>query len=161
MATGPRVSQPFALVPEHSFEEKWELAQRRYVKTIRTFARNCVNQLPGFDLDDVEQEMLVVLWRCVLNYDPNKGGSFNTLFQGSARNRCITLIRTASTKSRTGVNVSLDVEAVAQAVDEAFNEMSTEDRCMFREEIREMVAEHGADAIFNGLRGRPRARKAS
>jgi DNA-directed RNA polymerase specialized sigma24 family protein len=159
MADTTLVRQPFVLVPEHSFEEKWELAQKRYKRTIKTFARNCVNQLPGYDQADVEQELLVVLWKCVINYDPDKGASFNTLFQGSARNRCITLVRTASTKSRTGINVSLDVDAVAAAVDEAFQEQSTEDRCMFREEVRELVSQYGADAIMNGVRGRPRTRR--
>lgn len=149
--------QPLVLVPEHSFEERWQLAQARYQGTIRTFARNCVNQLPGFDLVDVEQELMVILWKCVENYDPNKGASFNTLFQGSARNRCISLIRTASTKSRSGITVSLDVEAVAMAVEEMLMEASVEERVMVREDIREMVATWGSDAIINGARGKPRS----
>lgn len=142
---------PLTAVPEHSFEEKWGLAQARYKGTIRTFARNCVRQLPGFELADVEQELLVVLWRCVNNYDPDKGASFNTLFQGSARNRIISLIRTANTKGRQGISVSLSDEAVSAAVDDIMNELGTEERCMLRDELREYVSEVGAEAFVSAL----------
>jgi len=160
MQTRSEARQPFALVPEHSFEEKWELAQRRYKGTIRTFARNCVHQLPNMDMEDIEQELLVVLWKAVLNYDPDKGASFNTLFQGSARNRCISLIRTASTKSRTGISVSLDEEAVAAAVEEAFGRRlggaDAEREALACMELSEYLSEHGPDALLNPRRGRPR-----
>lgn len=135
------------LVPEVPFEDRWAAAQTRYKGTIRTFARNCVNQLPGFSLEDIEQELLVVLWKCVLNYDPDKGASFNTLFQGSARRRVISLIRTASTLSRTGTNVSLDIEAVAAAVDEYVSSCSAEDRLVARLELQDYISEHGAEVL--------------
>jgi RNA polymerase sigma factor (sigma-70 family) len=154
------VARPaLVLVPEHSFEEKWQLAYRRYKGTIRTFARSFYGQITGYATEDIEQELMEVLWRCVENYNPDRGASFNTLFQGSARNRCITLVRTSNTKSRTGINVPLDDEAVALAVDEMFQEQSTEERCMIRQDIRELVVEYGVDAILNGSRGRPKARR--
>lgn len=134
------------VVAEHSFEERWAAAQARYNSTIRTFARNSVSQLPGFSLEDIEQELLVILWKCVMNYDPNRGASFNTLFQGSARNRVIALIRTASTKSRSGINVSLDTEAIA-AVVEAMSTESTEDRMLARLELQEYISEHGVEVL--------------
>lgn len=152
MKTSPGAKASFVPNPEHPFEERWELAQRRYGGTIHTFARNCVNQLPGYEIADIEQELLVILWKAVLNYDPNKGASFNTLFQGSARNRCISLIRTASTKSRTGIVNSLDVEAVGAAVDELFAEQSTEDRCLDRMELQDYVSQHGVDVFFDEKR---------
>lgn len=137
------------LVPDHPFEVKWELAQKRYRKTIRTFARNFVNQLPGFDIEDVEQELLMMLWKCVNNYDPNRGASFNTLFQGTALRRCISLVRTANTKGRKGVTVSLDVEAIGQAVNDYFSEDSAEDNALRRLQVVELVEEFG-DKVLEG-----------
>lgn len=107
--------------------DRFEAAQVDYRGKIRTFARNSVNQIPGFDLEDIEQELLVVLWQCVIKYDPNKGASFNTLFQGCARNKVITLIRHGNTKGRKASVVSLDDEAVRLAVDEADRWGSAED----------------------------------
>lgn len=136
-------------VPTHPFEEKWTLAQIRYKGTIRTFARNCVHQIPGMDLEDIEQELLVVLWKCVMNYNPDRGASFNTLFQGSARNKCISLIRTANTKGRKGVTASLTDEAVERMVDEVFEQQSTEDTVMLRMELQEYVSKHGVGCLLD------------
>lgn len=138
--------------PEHPFETKWTLAQLRYKGTIRTFARNFKSQLPSMDIEDIEQELLVELWKCVLKYDPDKGASFNTLFQGCARNRCISLVRTATTKSRTGIVNSLSDEAVERAVDEAFDRLglpSTEDTVMYRLELQEYVSKNGPGALLD------------
>lgn len=118
----------------------FEKAQLAYRGTIRTFARNSTYQLPGFDLDDIESELLVVLWRCVLNYDPNKGASFNTLFQGSARNRIIGLIRKAETIKRKAIWINLDDEAVRAAVDERLQVGSAEDSALAMIEIKERLA---------------------
>ena len=145
------------LVPEVPFEDRWSAAQTRYKGTIRTFARNCVAQLPGYSIEDIEQELLVILWKCVLNYDPDKGASFNTLFQGSARRRVISLIRTASTLSRTGVNVSLDIEAVAAAVDDHLSTCSAEDRLLTRLDLQSYISEHGAETLNMERPPRPRA----
>src|SRR5215218_9180629 len=95
----------------------FEQAQVAFKGTIRTFARNCVHQLPGFAQEDIEQELLMVLWLCVQKYDPNKGASFNTLFQGCARNKVISLVRSAQTQKRKALWVNLDAEAVAAEVE--------------------------------------------
>lgn len=107
--------------------ERFEAAQIAHTRTIRTFARNCVNQLPGWDVEDIEQELLVVLWRCAANYDPNKGASFSTLFQGSARNKVISLIRHVNTKGRKTNLVYLEQEDIAAAVNAMYTEGSAED----------------------------------
>lgn len=138
--------------PEHPFEEKWELAQRRYKGTIRTFARNFVNQLPGYDVEDIEQELMVVLWKTVLGYDPDKGASFNTLFQGNAQRRCITLVRTASTLKRTANLSSLDVEAISRAVDDIMNEADAAETALNRMAIQEFVHQYGEDVLDGSMK---------
>lgn len=113
-----------------SFED----ALQQYRGTIHTFALNTVRQCPSFDVEDVEQELLVVLWRCVERYDASKGASFNTLFQGCARNKCITLARTAQTQSRQAnlFTTSLSTEEVHSAVELRGAHPSVEDEVMAR-----------------------------
>jgi RNA polymerase sigma factor (sigma-70 family) len=109
-------------------EDRFRQAEKQYQGTIRTFARNCVYQLPDMDLDDICQELLVVLWKCVKNYDPNRGASFNTLFQGSARNHVIGLVRTANAKKRGKDKITtLSDEAFSLAVERMSIEGSAED----------------------------------
>ena len=137
-------------------EEKWQAAYLQYRGKVRTFARNSYRQIPGHTVEDLEQEILMVLWKCTTNYDPNRGASFNTLFQGSAKNRIISLIRHHSTKGRTGVTISLAEEAVSRAVDEFLASDSAEDRALRIMEVQEIVAEHGMK-VLDGKRGRRRA----
>lgn len=118
----------------------FEQAQVRYSGTIRTFARNSVGQLPGFDIEDIEQELLFVLWKCVNNYDPSRGASFNTLFQGSARNHVIGLIRSATAQKRKALWVNLDDDAVRRAVDLRLHQGSAEDSVMALLEIERRLA---------------------
>lgn len=118
----------------------FEQAQVAFRGTIRTFARNCVHQLPGFAQEDIEQELLMVLWLCVQKYDPNKGASFNTLFQGCARNKVISLVRSAQTQKRKALWVNLDAEAVAQEVEMRMSVGSAERSYLALEEIRERLA---------------------
>lgn len=105
----------------------FELAQIRYEGTMRTFARSCVHRLPGYDVEDVEQELLVVLWNCVMKYDPDKGAGFNSLFQGCAKNKVISLIRHMETKGRKGTVVYLEQDDVNLAVQQMYTEGSAED----------------------------------
>ena len=83
----------------------------------------------------------MILWKCVRNYDPDRGASFNTLFQGSARNHCISLMRHGLTKSRNGVTAYLEEEAVAREVDSLIEGNSVEDRVLARMELQEFVSD--------------------
>ena len=129
--------------------EKWEAAQKMYGGKVRTFARNSFRQIPGAEQQDVEQELLVVLWECVMKYDPNRGACFNTYFQQSAKNKVISLIRHHQTKGRTGSVVSMSEDAVAFAVDEALSFTSAEDLAMMRVELRAFVEANGEEALYN------------
>jgi DNA-directed RNA polymerase specialized sigma24 family protein len=137
-----------------SVDDQWAAAQREFGKKVKTFARNSAYAVPGYDEVDMEQELLVVLWECVVNYDPGKGARFNTYFQTSAKNRIVSLIRRFQALSRTAEVASLDVEAVSLAVDEVFAKgYSAEDTALLRMEVREAVATHG-EASLEGRRGR-------
>ena len=114
-------------VSETVLLERFEAAVSEHMGSIRTFARNSVRQLPHMSNEDIEQELLVVLWKCVRKYDPDRGASFKTLFQGCARNQVISLIRSANVKSRKGITVSLDDEDVAAAIQGIKAEGSAED----------------------------------
>lgn len=122
----------------------FEQAQIAYRGTINTFARNSVFRLPGFAIEDVEQELLFVLWQCVQKYDPNKGASFNTLFQGSAKNKIISLIRAADTQKRKSVWVNLDDDAVRFEVERLLHQGSAEDSVLALLEIEERLAKRKA-----------------
>jgi DNA-directed RNA polymerase specialized sigma subunit len=141
--------------PTIPFEVRWDAAYKRYKGTIRTFARNFNAQIPLMDIEDIEQELLIVLMRCVERYDPNRGASFNTLFQGCAKRECLSMIRHCNTKSRKALVSSLDVEAVAAEVDALFS-ADTEDRALQRMMLAEYVAENGVEELFRERKGRRR-----
>jgi len=114
-------------------------AIERYRGTISTFARNARSALPQMDQEDIEQELYIILWKCVEGYDPEKGASFNTLFQGSAKNKVISLIRHYRTGMRQPKHglIHMDNEDVAAAVAALLpSEASAEDWYI-------AVAEHG------------------
>ena len=129
--------------------EKWEAAQQAYGGKVKTFARNSYRQIPYTDQADIEQELLVVLWECVMSYDPNRGACFNTYFQQSAKNKVISLIRHHQTKGRAGQVVSMSEEAVEFAVNDTIAMTSAEDLAMMRVELREYVMAHGEDALYD------------
>lgn len=139
--------------------DKWEAAQLSYKGKVNTFARNSFRQIPGYTVEDVEQELLVVLYECVIHYDPNRGASFNTYFQGSAKNRIISLIRHFNTKSRKAIVTSLDVDAVAAAVDAHVSVTSAEDRAMRIMELQEVVRDNGTQILYRSGRGRKQSRE--
>lgn len=132
---------------EWSLADRWEATQLLYGQKVRTFARNSYRQIPDYEQSDVEQELLVVLWECVVHYDPNMGASFNTYFQRSAKNRVITLIRHYETKSRSAVTVSLGDDAVALAVESYLAVASAEEIGLMRLQISEYVTRYGEDVL--------------
>lgn len=129
--------------------EKWEATYQAYYGKVRTFARNSYRQVPYTSQEDIEQELLVVLWECVVNYDPNRGACFNTYFQQSAKNKVISLIRHHETKGRSGQVVSMSEEAVEFAVNDTIAMTSAEDLAMMRVDLREFVQTHGEDALYD------------
>lgn len=135
---------------EMTFEKKWEVTQLLYGRKCKTFAKNCFYKLPGFEVEDVEQEMLVVLWRCVRNYDPNKGSSFNTFFQQCAKFRVRDLLRQAGTKGRKADVTYLDEEALQLQIESCLSVESAEVTMLQRAEIQSFVLEYGELVLSYG-----------
>lgn len=131
-------------ITKEEVSSRFEAAQVAYQKKIRTIAHWNFQKGPGFARQDLEQELLVVLWRCVQNYDPNIGASFNTLFTGSARNRIVSLIRHATTQKRVAVLTSLEEEGIQLAIDRVLNEPSAEDTALLHMRIKGMQAKGGS-----------------
>lgn len=117
------------------FDECFAAAHTMFKKKITTFSRNSVHAIPGYDVEDLEQELFIVLARVVRDYDPDKGASLNTVAQQSFQNRIKDLIRQVNTKSRTAILVYLDGEDVQRAVERVFNTWSAEDVVMAREAL--------------------------
>lgn len=117
---------------------KFDLAYAAFKGKIRTFSRNAM-PIPGMDIEDVEQELCQTLMRCVRDYDPNKGASFNTLTQGSFQRKIMDLKRKAHTKGRTATLVYLDAEDVREAISNMITDGQT------AEEIA--IAPYGLDEV--------------
>lgn len=108
--------------------EAFERAQVMYAPKIRTFAEKTWRFLPGYDRADLEQEMVEVLWRCVLAYDPNRGARFSTLFWRSARRQLITIRRyVGAQKRKCEAYEVMDGDVLAQEIDSVLREFSAED----------------------------------
>lgn len=130
-------------------EARWQQTYQAFYPKIRTFARNLYRwvgytpegfeKVSGLNLEDLEQELLVVLWKCLETYDPAKGSAFNTYFQTAARNRLVLIGRHFRTKKRFSTWVSLDDEAVAQAIDEFLLEASSEDEAIAALAVAERI----------------------
>lgn len=110
----------------------FDMAQPVYAPKIRTFARKVTGFLAAaaYDLEDLENELLEVLWRCTLAYNPDNGANFNTLFWTSAKRRLISLERHAKAQKRFAEWVRLDPEAFAAVVDRIISEFSAEDHAI-------------------------------
>lgn len=128
-----------------------------YGRKVKTFARNSYYLCPGWNPEDMEQEILEVLWKTSLSYDPSRGVKFNTLFQRNAVNRIISLKRHYSTQSRKAELVSLDIDAVRGAVEEFLTTVDAETRALARMEVQAYIAVHGEGDWHESKRGRTRA----
>lgn len=119
--------------------ECWEAAQSQFHRKIKTYARNSFHVVPGFAPEDMENELLAVLWKCVVAYDPDNGASFNTFAQRSFQNRIGMLRRAANSLKRSAEWVSLDDEAVKLAVEEANFVESAESEVFLRTLVEERL----------------------
>lgn len=116
--------------------DNFNAAYKAFRGKIHTFARNAVHRVPGYEVEDIEQELCYILMRCVRDYDPNKGASFNTLTQASFQRRILDLIRLVNTKSRKATIVYLEQDEVRAAIEHAYGVPSAEDEAMGMEAVR-------------------------
>lgn len=139
------------------FQANYEAAYGAFRKKMTTFSRNAVHRLPGYDVEDIEQELAMVLARVVRDYDPDKGASFNTVAQQSFQNRIRDLIRMVTTKSRTAIMVYLDEDDVQRVIEAVYNTHSAEDEVL----ARQMLAEMDVDVLRVALTMTPQERRAA
>lgn len=118
---------------------RFEAAQPAYRYRIKSFARGNFTALPGIEQQDLEAELVEVLWLCCTKYDPANGACFNTYFWQAAKNRFLDLHKAASRKMRAGdyERVSLDAESVREAIYEMLEHPSAEEEFLALESVRE------------------------
>lgn len=132
-------------VSEPIWQHRFTAAQPAYRFRIKAFARKNFRALPGLEQQDLEAELVEVLWLACMKYDPNNGACFNTFFWQSAKNRFLDLHKAASRKMRVGDydRVSLTQESVQRAVYEMLEDASAEDEVMARITVRERFRSGG------------------
>lgn len=130
--------------------ERFELAQVAYRKMIKAYAWQCAWILPGYDHQDLENELLEVLWLACKSYDPDKGMKFNTWFRQRVKQRFLDLEKSAKRKKRAGDydQISLDAADVRVAIEnflgditgdfEANSESSAEDIALANIRVQEL-----------------------
>lgn len=142
-------------MPVSVAERRFELAHVAWRGKIASYARNALrgaNQghargvyIENMDAEEIEQELLSVLWKCVQSYDPDSGATFNTFAQRAFQNQIVSLARKSSAKVRkpTGQVVSLDVEEVRAAIDAYRSAASSEEEFFALRMVEERLAERG------------------
>ncbi len=103
-----------------------------FQKQIKGFAQLRLRSLPGVDACEIEQELMEVLWRCTLTYNPDHGAKFSTYFWTLAERRWIDLHRAASRKMRVGdyYREWLEAEDVRDEVMDAILTPTAEDEAL-------------------------------
>lgn len=129
------------------FDANFAQAYRDFKRKINTFARNSSYAIAGFDVEDVEQELCIVLARCVRDYDPDRGASFNTLVQGSFKMRIADLIRYVNTQKRKVDLVYLDDDEVSTGIERMLGTWSAEDEVLAEMMVAEMDPERVRAAL--------------
>lgn len=117
------------------FESAWPAYQQK----IRTFVRLNVNDVPGFDEDDLESELQEVLWLACRHYDPDRGATFNTCFWEFVKRKIIDLKRYAFRAKRVAnMNTyALNDDAVRYAIEEATSVESAEEMFLAKLTVEE------------------------
>ena len=121
-------------------ETRFELAEEMYRSKIKTFARGTYGTIPGFQCEDMEAEILEVLWLCVKNYDPNKGARFSTFFWTAAKHKLTHLYRLKDAKKRNAEVVYIDPDALINIIDGCYEIFSAEDWAVALMSVEQRVA---------------------
>lgn len=135
-----------------SLPGKFAAAHKEYKKKINTFGRNSYYLIPGFAIEDMEQELTEVLWSCCFDYHPRNGATFNTYFQTACHNRISTLSRAANTMKRKADVTSLDIDEVRAAIEDIFTDESPEAIVIRRMAVRQHFDDYGVAATKQQLR---------
>lgn len=131
--------------------ERFESARIAHRKTMKFYAYKATRNRDVHPLtaDDVEQELLVVLYQCCIKYDPDKGARFSTFVQRSFNHQVITMVRYAQRQCRDSRLVSsLSDDAVAMVAEEVLSGrssiMSAETIAIDRMTLRDLLSPEAA-----------------
>lgn len=125
-----------------SAARKFDMAHQVYRKDIAAWTYDKVGALPGVERDDLEQEMLLVLWKAVLTYHPDNGSKFANYFRTLRDRKYVDLLRKANTGGRESEAawIELDEEAVVHAI-ATLQEPSAEEMVEAIGSVREFARE--------------------
>lgn len=71
---------------------------KEWDKKITTMAHR--SNIPGYDPDDIVQELSIIFLKCFQTYNPSMGNKFSTLFYTAARNKLMTMFSKATIPKR-------------------------------------------------------------
>lgn len=125
--------------PGFDLSVRFTAAQPAYKARIKSFAAKNFRTIPGFEKQDLEAELLEVLWLACMKYDPDNGACFNTFFWTCANRRFLDLHKAASRQRRVGdyKRVWLEADSVREAIAE-FCESSAEEEALARMEVQRL-----------------------
>lgn len=119
---------------------RFELAEEAYRRKIRTFARSTYQTIPGYQCEDMEADILEVLWLCVKSYDPDNGARFSTFFWTAAKHKLTDLYRFYGAKKRKAEIIYLDGDALAHIMDTFQEDFSAEDWAVALVSVQQRIA---------------------
>lgn len=137
--------------------ERFQTAYIAYEAKIRTYSRAHFRSIPGYDQDELEAELLEVLWTACRKYDPDRGATFNTCFWEFAKRRIIDMKRSAfrlkrvanlnaETLEEIGVQIAVEEATVRpSAEDEALARLAVEERFRTSKKINQEIFHHFRD----------------
>lgn len=124
--------------PDCTDEQRFKEALKVYRPKIHTFAVNSVHSFAGVGVEDLEQEILMVLWKCLQTYDPNKAAGFSTYFWTTAKNKMVDLIKGMNRiKRQTEWFIMSDDATLARLINGVIEDSSAEDWAVIHETVLE------------------------
>lgn len=117
-----------------AWQERFELARPAYRDKIKRYSNRYYRMIPGYEAQDLESDLVEVLWLACVSYDPNYGSKFNTFFWELVKRRFLDMRKRATRKKRAGdlTSISLDIDAVRAVVEQVTLGSSAEEEMLAR-----------------------------
>ena len=126
--------------------QRWQAAQIEYKEKIRTAAHNSAYVSNEHEVEDMEQELLIVLWETCAKYNPDRGMTFNSFFWLLAKQRIGMLSDRSKAVMRTADLVSLDAAmftAELEHIEASTPQPSAESEAIMRMDAAQMARRGG------------------
>lgn len=115
--------------------ERFTLATPLYERKIRTYSKIHFREIAGYEQNDLENDLLEVLWLACRHYDPDHGATFNTFFWELVKRRFLDMLKKERRLKRGGgmiEMVSLDEDAIRAVAAEIRSDPSAEEEALAR-----------------------------